>query len=238
MTTITQLIEYKYQNQLFESTLVYPTPATSLKGALLMAPNWMGIKHSDVEIAQHVAVQGYVVLLLDLYGKGKRPQNAAQAKTWVEQIKNTEHEVGLVNAAHQALLAQNFYVVDAEKVAAFGFCLGGHNVLEYARSGANIKAAISFHGSLDRSERYDMKNFHGKILVLDGADDPLVPREQLSSFRNEMAQTDIDWQLISFGNTCHSFTEKAANEAGVKQYNALSSKRAFHAMYTLLDEIF
>lgn len=238
MSISTQAISYHYQDQQLEGYLVYPTPYIEPLAGLLMAPNWMGIKPSDLDMAQDIAAQGYCVFVVDLYGQGRRPQDAAQAGEWVSKIRDTEHEVGLIRAAHQALLTQKICVIDPEHVAAFGLCLGGHNVLEYARSGAEIKAAISFHGSLDQSGLYHMQQFKGSVLVLDGACDPLVPREQLQAFSEEMKQTELDWQLISFGNTCHSFTEKTANEPGVKQYNEKSSKRGFQAMYELLDDVF
>ncbi|MHA3054249.1 dienelactone hydrolase family protein [Acinetobacter sp. ANC 4633] len=238
MSIYTQAIEYQYQNQQLKGYLVYPTPYIQPSAGLLMAPNWMGIKPSDIDIANEVAAQGYCVFLLDLYGKNRRPKDATQAGEWVSHIKNTEHEVGLLAAAHQALLQQTYCKLDPQHIAAFGFCLGGHNVLEYARSGAEIQAAISFHGSLDSSGLYRMQQFKGSVLVLDGACDPLVPREQLQEFSEEMKETELDWQLISYGQTYHSFTEKTANEAGIKQYNEKSSKRAFQSMYELLEDVF
>ena len=38
--------------------------------------------------------------------------------------------------------------VDANRLAAIGFCFGGSVVLELAREGADLKAAVSFHGVL------------------------------------------------------------------------------------------
>ncbi|MCG2572604.1 dienelactone hydrolase family protein [Acinetobacter sp. ME22] len=238
MSIQTQVIQYSYQDQQLEGYLIYPAPYIQALAGLLMAPNWMGIKDGDLEMAVEVAAQGYCVFVLDLYGQGRRPKDAAQAGEWVSKIKNTEHEVGLLRAAHQAFLEQEFCKIEPNHVAAFGLCLGGHNVLEYARSGAEIKAAVSFHGSLDQSGLYNMQQFKGSVLVLDGACDPLVPRQQLQDFSEEMKKTELDWQLISYGNTCHSFTEKTANNPGIQEYNEKSSKRGFQAMYELLEDVF
>ncbi len=37
---------------------------------------------------------------------------------------------------------------DSSKKAAVGFCFGGGNVLELARSGANVNAVVCLHGDL------------------------------------------------------------------------------------------
>jgi len=38
--------------------------------------------------------------------------------------------------------------VDPGRIAAIGYCLGGLCVLELARSGADVRAVVSFHGIL------------------------------------------------------------------------------------------
>ncbi|WP_137822358.1 dienelactone hydrolase family protein [Pseudomonas sp. D(2018)] len=82
------------------------------------------------------------------------------------------------------------------------------------------------------------QNIQGAVLMLDGALDPLVPREQLPAFAREMGEAGVDWQLLSYGGAVHSFTDPAANSPGTAQYNATVSRRAFTAMYALLDEVF
>ena len=123
-------------------------------------------------------------------------------------------------------------------LAAFGFCFGGCCALELARTGAPLKAAVSFHGTLDTTNPADAKNIKGKVLVLHGASDPLVPKEQLPAFEAEMNAANVDWQLLSYGGAFHSFTDPHANNPGVQMYNPTVSKRAFTAMHNLLDEVF
>ena len=38
--------------------------------------------------------------------------------------------------------------VDADKIAAIGYCFGGGVVLSMARMGVDLKGVVSFHGSL------------------------------------------------------------------------------------------
>lgn len=48
--------------------------------------------------------------------------------------------------------------LDAGRLAVFGFCFGGCCALELAHSGAEVKAAVSFHGTLDNPTPEDACN--------------------------------------------------------------------------------
>ena len=117
-------------------------------------------------------------------------------------------------------------------------CFGGCCALEFARTGAPLKAAVSFHGTLDTPNVNDAKNIKGSVLVLHGAADPLVPREQLPAFEAEMNAAGLDWQLLSYGGAVHSFTDPHANVPGMMMYDAKVAGRAFTSMHNLLDEVF
>lgn len=232
-------VTWQIEGQAFEGRLVYDADAAQLRPGLLMAPNWMGVSQGAEDIARQVAGQGYVVLLADLYGQAVRPANGDEAGAAMMPLKNDR---GLLRQRMQAaldqLLAQPDVQLDTQRIASFGFCFGGCCALELARSGADLKAAVSFHGTLDTPEPADARNIKGAVLVLHGAADPLVPKEQLPAFEAEMDAARVDWQLLSYGGAVHSFTDPAANVPGKMMYDAKVSKRAFTSLYNLLDEVF
>ena len=239
MSNVTvQSVVYQIDGQPYESRLVFAEGAQGAPG-LVMAPNWMGISEDAEQIAKQVASQGYVVLLADLYGQSVRPTNADQAVAAMGPLKNDRKLLNKrMQAALDQLSTQSVAAVDQGRLAAFGFCFGGCCALELARTGAPLKAAVSFHGTLDTTNPADAKNIKGKVLVLHGASDPLVPKEQLPAFEAEMNAANVDWQLLSYGGAFHSFTDPHANNPGVQMYNPTVSKRAFTAMHNLLDEVF
>ena len=143
-----------------------------------------------------------------------------------------------MQAAFEQLQGQGEAAVDTSKLATFGFCFGGCCALELARTGAPVKAAVSFHGTLDTPNVNDAKNIKGSVLVLHGASDPLVPKEQLPAFEDEMNAAGVDWQLLSYGGAVHSFTDPHANVPGKMMYDAKIAARAFTSMHNLLDEVF
>jgi dienelactone hydrolase len=130
--------------------------------------------------------------------------------------------------------------VAAGKIAAIGYCFGGTGVLELARSGADISGVVSFHGGLDSPTPEDGKNIKAKILVCHGADDPFVPAKDIDAFKAELTAAKVDWQMISYSNAVHSFTQPMAgndNSRGAA-YNEKADHRSWKAMRQFFDEAF
>lgn len=235
---VNRTVNYAIEGQTFACQLLYDESVSAARPGLLMAPNWMGVSAGAIDIAQQVAARGYVVLVADVYGADLRPQGMEEAGAAMMTVKGKPALRQRLLAALDTLKAQPGIPLDASRLAVFGFCFGGHCALELARAGAPVKAAVSFHGTLDSANPADAQNVQGAVLVLDGAADPFVPRTQLSEFAEEMGAAGVDWQLISYGGAVHSFTDPQANIPGKMQYDAKVSRRAFAAMYDLFDEVF
>ena len=106
--------------------------------------------------------------------------------------------------------------VDAERLAAIGYCFGGTTALEIGRAGADVKAIVGFHSGLVTVRPQDARNIKGKVLVCIGADDPIIPPEQRAAFETEMKAAGIDWRLQLYGGAGHSFTNPAADSRGME----------------------
>ncbi|AYC33323.1 dienelactone hydrolase family protein [Pseudomonas cavernae] len=237
---VNRAIPYEIDGQVFEGQLVYDESVQRLRPGLLMAPNWMGVSAGAIEMAKQLAGPDYVIFIADVYGQKVRPQNNDEAGAAMMAVKPDAARLRKrLQAALRTLQAQGASVaLDGAKLAAFGFCFGGYCALELARDGAPFKATVSFHGTLDTANPADARNIKGSVLVLDGAGDPFVPREQLKDFIAEMTAAGVDWQLTSYGGAVHSFTDPQVNIPGKMQYNPKVAKRAFAAMRALLDEVF
>lgn len=232
----TKNVPYQIDNENFEGYLAFNGTADKKPG-LLVVHNWMGITAETKSKVDALAKLGYVVFAVDVYGKDIRPKDAQAAGT--EAGKYKQNRV-LLRERLKAGLEQLKKIkgIDQQKLAAIGYCFGGTAVLELARGGAPLKAVVSFHGGLDSPEPAIGKNITAKVLALHGADDPFEPAADLTAFENEMRTNKIDWQLIKYGNTVHSFTEKAAGSDNSKgaAYNADSDRRSWAAMKAFLTE--
>ena len=129
--------------------------------------------------------------------------------------------------------------VDDSKIAAMGFCFGGLCSLDLARTGADLKGVVSFHGLLGAPGNTQGNAIKAKILAFHGHDDPMVPVEQVIAFEQEMTEAGADWQLHTFGNTMHAFTNPVANNPDFGTvYQPDADRRSWLAMENFLTEIF
>ena len=120
-----------------------------------------------------------------------------------------------------------------------GYCFGGLVSLDLARSGVDLKGAVSFHGFLSGSEDLEYKDISAKLLVLHGHLDPMVGQDQIDSFSEEMNKKSVDWQLHSFGNAMHAFTNPDANDPSFGTvYSQDADQRSWKIFKDFLSEIF
>ena len=129
--------------------------------------------------------------------------------------------------------------VDTSNIAIMGYCFGGLVSLDLARSGVDLKGAVSFHGFLSGSEDLEDKDISAKLLVLHGHLDPMVGQDQIDSFSEEMNKKSVDWQLHSFGNAMHAFTNPDANDPSFGTvYSQDADQRSWKIFKDFLSEIF
>ena len=128
--------------------------------------------------------------------------------------------------------------IDANKIVIMGYCFGGLVAMDLARTGADIKGAISFHGFLTGPEN-SSNEIKAKVLALHGDLDPMVGQDQLDSFKEEMTKKNVDWQLHIFGGAMHSFTNPEANDPDFGAvYSKEADERSWKIFTDLLLELF
>jgi dienelactone hydrolase len=235
----TQTIEYRDGETVLEGYLAYDEARRGKSPAVLIIHEWTGLGPYVKKRAEQIASLGYVALAIDIYGKGIRPANRNEASKQAA-IYRGDRPLMRRRALAGLRRAMEFPFVDKERIAAIGYCFGGGVALELARSGADVKGVVSFHGNLDTPNPQDAKNIRAKVLVLHGADDPHVPQEQIDAFMKEMREAKVDWQMIYYGNAVHSFTNPDAGNDPSRgaAYNEKADKRSWQAMKAFLKEIF
>lgn len=139
-------------------------------------------------------------------------------------------------AGFQALLTQPG--VDAGRVAAIGYCLGGAAALELARGGTDVAAVVAIHASLPVMHPEDNRNIRGKVLVQTGAADVMVPADVRATFEAQMNEAGVDWRMILYGNVQHAFTVPGATDYGMRglRYDRQADERSWRAMLDLFAE--
>lgn len=233
----TRTVEYTVAGVVMEGYLAYDDSFAGRRPGVLVVHDWMGVAGHARDRADALAKLGYVAFAADMYGKGVRPANGAEASKLAGALKGDRPLMRQRIAAALDVLRRNELV--GERVAAIGYCFGGTVALELARGGADVAGVVSFHGGLDTPNPEATAGVKARVLVLHGADDPFVPAQQVAAFQEEMRRCGADWQLIAYGGAVHSFTNPAAgndNSRGAA-YNASADRRSWAAMRSFFDEI-
>ncbi len=234
----TMLIPYQDNDTELEGYLAYDGNQTGARPAVLIGHAWAGREEFYSKKAQALAKLGYVGFVIDMYGKGvvghNNEENAKLIQPFLEDRALVQRRM---KKALEVVSAEA--MVDSSRIAVMGYCFGGLCALDLARSGADIRGAVSFHGNLSSPQIPANKPIKAKVLALHGHDDPMVPQEQVRQFENEMTAAKVDWQLHIYGNTMHAFTKPEANDPGFGTvYNEAADKRSWMAMQNFLKEVF
>ncbi|MDD5322887.1 MAG: dienelactone hydrolase family protein [Methylococcales bacterium] len=238
MAIVSNTVGYLDGDVLLEAFFAYDDSLSGRRPAVLINHTWAGRDDFVAEKAKKIAALGYVGFAVDMYGKGVLGSSAEEnAKLMQPFMDNREMLQKRMQAAFHAVKLMPW--VDDNNIAAIGFCFGGLCSLDLARSGADFKGVVSFHGLLGAPGNTQGNVIKAKILALHGHDDPLVPVEQVLAFEQEMTKAGADWQLHTFGNTMHAFTNPAANNPGFGTvYQPAADRRSWLAMENFLAEIF
>jgi dienelactone hydrolase len=233
----TQTVEYAQGGTVLSGYLAWDDAKKGKRPGIVVVHEWTGVGPYVEGRARQLAELGYVAFAADIYGKGVRPKNPQQAAAEAGKYRaNRPLLRARARAALDWLKADTR--VDPSRVAAIGYCFGGGTVLELARSGAELRGVVSFHGSLDTPNAADARQIKAKVLVLHGGDDPFVPKEHVLAFQEEMRAAHVDWQMNVYGGAVHSFTNPASGNDPKKglAYDAEADRRSWAAMRTFLDE--
>jgi dienelactone hydrolase len=232
-----QLSEYRCGDSLHEGFFCYDDAFPGPQPVVLISHDWSGRGEFTEKKAHRLAYHGYAAFALDMYGKGKRGTTTEENQALMTPLFQDRALLAKrINAAlaHVRTLPQ----VDARRVAAMGFCFGGLCVLDLARSGADVRGVVSFHGILKPNGLPPPPRVNAKILILHGYDDPMAPPEDVLAISKEFTQAGADWQLHAYGGTVHAFTNPhAAHAAGGMLYNEKAQRRSWHSLVAFLEEV-
>ncbi|QKF65666.1 dienelactone hydrolase [Arcobacter venerupis] len=207
----------------------YYSPVSKTAPLIFMVHDWDGITEYEIKRTKMLNDLGYSVFAVDLYGKGIRPTELN------DKIAQTKY---LYSHRDEMRKRLNTGFEEAKKLGAnvsntlgMGYCFGGSAILEMARSGANMKAFVPFHGNLATPEGEDYKNTKGKIVVFHGSADTVVPFSEFASLAVELEKTGINHEMTTYSGAPHAFTV-----FGAKSYREDADKKSWKRFTEVLEE--
>ena len=205
---------------------------------VILIPTVMGVSDLEIGFGKQLVELGYNAFVADLFGKKFR---GAPRDTMFGEMNRLGADRAALRRRLLALLEQvrGLDEVEADRIVVAGYCFGGKCAIDVARSGADIAAAVAFHGLFDPCGLPPEK-IKAKVLAFHGWDDPMVPPEAVAALGKELTEAGADWQIHAYGHVAHGFTNPKAAELQIDgvRYNALAAERSWTSVINLLEEVF
>jgi dienelactone hydrolase len=219
--------------------MAWDSARTTPRPGVVVVHEWWGHNEHARNAARKLAEAGYVGFAVDMYGDGKNtthPDSAAAFAT--AAASNIETLTARFTAAIAQLKADPH--VDSTRIAAIGYCFGGSIVLGMARSGMDLDAVASFHGALPPEAPIDSGNVKARVLILNGAADPMVPLAQVDAFAEKLRQAGATVEVMHYPGAMHGFTNTRADSVGMQglKYDASADRQSWDALLKMLAEVF
>lgn len=229
-------IEYRDGNLVLEGTLIHPARGGKLPGLLLIHEDGATATQA-VQRARSWAERGYVVLAVDLFGKGKQPKALADAGRLFQALRGNSANSRLKAALHTLRQQPQ---VNGKKLALVGYGLGATAALDFARTGAEVEGIVCLHGDLPPGSEEENKRIKAELLFISGTDDPKCSLSALAKLEESLKAGGVDWQVLRLGGVAGGFTNPQSGnnlKAGVA-YDALADERAAEFVRGFLVEVF
>jgi dienelactone hydrolase len=227
----TENIIHHHDGAELHGLLVWDDALPSPRQTVIIAHAWAGRGENELRRAHRLVELGYAAFAIDLYGGGKLGTSKEENAAMMQPFLDDRH---LLRSRMLSILdtVRHLEHVDPQRITAIGYCFGGLCVLDLARSGAELDGVVSFHGLLIPLD-IPPHPIRARVLVLHGADDPMVPREQVIALQDELTGAGAEWQIHLYGNTVHAFTNPAANDP---EFGTVYNEKADrHSWQSLLD---
>jgi dienelactone hydrolase len=224
-------LDYEVDGRRFSGSLALPTaPATGL--GVLVCHGGSGLRDHDRAVAQQLASRGHAAFAPDLFGEAFADR--AHGMRVIGELVGDP-----LRLRHRASAARDRIGEHAATVVVIGHCFGGLAALELARSGADVAAAVSFHGGLTTTVPAVAGRVRARVLVCTGDRDPFCPAAHRAALEHEMTEAGVDWQHHIYAGARHGFTIPDIDPVAHPgcAYHELAAARSWRAMLGLFDEI-
>ncbi|MBE9502986.1 MAG: dienelactone hydrolase family protein [Proteobacteria bacterium] len=235
-------VMYDAEGVTLKGYLAYDDSLKKKRPGVLVVHEWWGHNDYARKRARMLAELGYTALAVDMYGDGKQAAHPEEAgKFSSEVMKNMASAKARFMAALESL--KRHKTTDSSKVAAIGYCFGGGVVLHMARLGIDLDGVVSFHGSYATNIPAKKGKVKAAILVCHGAEDKFVTPEQITAFKKEMKEAEVNFRFLSYKNALHSFTNPEADSFARRfklplAYNAEADQQSWTDMQSFFKVIF
>ncbi|WP_127478690.1 dienelactone hydrolase family protein [Sulfurivermis fontis] len=235
-------VSYRAGDTVMKGYLAYDDAIQGKRPGVLVVHEWWGHNEYARKRARMLAELGYTALAVDMYGDGKTAEHPEDAGKFATAVNSDMAQRRARFLAAKALLERH-PTVAADAIAAIGYCFGGGVVLNMAREGVDLRAVASFHGAIASRKLAEPGTVKARVLVLNGAADPMVTERQIEVFHQEMTAAGVDYRFVNYAGARHAFTNPDADGYGQRfglplAYHPEADARSWAELKTFLRDTF
>ena len=212
-TNYSPIVKFTEDGKNFEAKIQLPKEFKDPLPLVVIVHEWWGRTPYLMDRSNMLNLEGYATLGVDLYGDGKTVEAPNEAQALATPFYQNPN-LGIERLTKFINMAKNDPHVDGTKIYVIGYCFGGSQALNLARSGSDVKGVVAFHAGLTSS--LQSTGIKANILALNGLADPMVPKKDRSAFEKEMKSLKANYQIINYKGAKHAFTNPMATEVGKK----------------------
>jgi carboxymethylenebutenolidase len=206
-------VSYKSGDETVKAVLYTPQGKGPFP-ALIVIHEWWGLTPWVKDEAAKLADQGYVALAIDLY-RGRSATSPEEAHELMRGVPEDRANRDL-KAAFNYLASRKD--VDAKRIGAIGWCMGGGYALDVAVGEPRLAACVINYGHL-ATERSTLEKIQAPILGIFGGQDRGIPPDSVRAFEQQMKALGKSIETKIYADAGHAF-ENPSNKGGYREADA------------------
>ena len=198
--------------------IVYRPSGPGKHPAVVVIHEWWGLNDWVKEQAEELARHGYVALAVDLY----RGQTATDPEMAHELMRGLPQDRGVRDLTSAVSYLEGRKDVDAAKIGAIGWCMGGGFALQLAIHEPALKAVSINYGAL-ATDPADLGKIHASVVGNFGGQDHGIPATSIDAFAAQLKKQGVPVSTKIYPDAGHAF-ENPNNKAGYRADDAADAK--------------
>jgi carboxymethylenebutenolidase len=205
-------VEFLSNGDRIQAHLVIPEAAGPHPAVIVIQEIW-GLNEHIQDIAGRFARNGYVALAPDLYSREGIPAN--QTLEFLRPFMMAIPDRRLVQDLRAAVAhLKGLPEVQADRIGAIGFCIGGAWALLLACQDTGLAACVDFYGRIRYPELSTVKPKHPvehiptlgcPFLGIFAGDDPVIPPAYVQELETTLAEHAKTFELHAYPGVPHAF---------------------------------
>ncbi len=211
-----------YGNNNSTGYLVYPEVANNTQQpqrlpAVIMIHEWWGLNEQIKRQANVLAMEGYVVLAVDLY-QGEVATTPDRSRELSSSVRN-DPASAIDNLQSAMNYVKSLEIVDDNKVASLGWCFGGDWSLQLAvnSSSENPLAATILYYGRPITDTASLSKINWPILGIFGDQDQAIPVESVKQFVSALNASGVTNEIYLYEGVGHAFANPSGDNYAPKE---------------------